>query len=85
LEAKQAVSFFIQLLYFRDDAIVESLTLENGQTQEKLVLRGANEFYDPVVSISRFPIKTNVDEWIKEMGQHPNFDNRIIQFGPDPE
>jgi hypothetical protein len=67
LEANGAVSFFIKLLYFRDSDSVQSLTLENGQTQEKLVIKGANGIHDPVVSISRYPMGTNEKEWIDEL------------------
>jgi hypothetical protein len=84
LEANQAVSFFIKLTSFRDDDSVQSLTLKNGQTQEKLVTKGigTNENYD-YVTISRYPMGTNEEEWIKEMRQHPNIDNREIDFYGD--
>jgi hypothetical protein len=77
LEANQAVSFFVNLKDFRDDANVQSLTLENGQTQEKLVIKGTTRRH---VSISRFPMGTNEEEWIEEMNQRPNTDNRKIEF-----
>jgi hypothetical protein len=80
LEANQAVSFFIKLLFFRDAASVRSLTLENGQTKEKLVIKGANEDYDPV-TISRCPMGTNEEEWIDEMSKL-NIHNRRIEFNP---
>jgi hypothetical protein len=83
LEASQAVSFLIYLKHFRDEVSVQSLTLENGHTQEKLVIRGTNEFlYEPAVSISRCPMGTNEEEWIQEMSQHTNRYNRIIEFDP---
>jgi hypothetical protein len=85
MEATQAVSFFIKLSKFRDDASVQSLTLENGQTQEKLVIKGENESYHPVVTISRCPMGTNEEEWGEEMSQPPNFDNRTIKFDPYPD
>jgi hypothetical protein len=82
LEANQAVSFFIKLINFRD-ASVQSLTLENGQTQEKLVIKGrtGGQYY---VTISRYPMKTNEKEWVEEMNQVIEPDNRIIEFNAHP-
>jgi hypothetical protein len=77
LEANKAVSFFIKLEGFRDDASFQSL--ENGQTREKLVIKGKTLGHD-YVSISRYPIGTNEEEWSEEMNQRPNFDNRKIEF-----
>jgi hypothetical protein len=84
LEANQAVSYFILPTFFRDDDSVQSLTLENGKTREKLVIKGANENSIPVVTISRYPIGTNEKEWIEELSQHSNMDNRKIEFYPFP-
>jgi hypothetical protein len=80
LEATQAISFFIRLSSFRAPS-VQTLTLENSQTREKLVIKGETETqgYDSV-SISRYPLGTNEDEWIKEMKQRPNMDSRKIEF-----
>jgi hypothetical protein len=80
LEANQAVSFFIKLEGFCDDASVQSLTLENGQTQEKLVIKGVNGIFDPV-TISRYPLGTNEEEWNEEMSEYPKIHNRQIIFG----
>jgi hypothetical protein len=80
LEANQAVSFLIQLQNFRDEASVQSLTLKNGQTQEQLIIRGANEFYEPVVSISRCSMGTNEEKWNDELRQSANIHNRKILF-----
>jgi hypothetical protein len=78
LEANQAVSFFIELDEdFRDVASVQSLTLENSQTQEKLVIKGTAL----CMTISRYPMGTNEEKWVKEMSQRPNTDNRRIEFG----
>jgi hypothetical protein len=76
LEANHPVSFFIKLNAFRDDAIVQSLTLENGQTQEKLAIKGTIHY----VTISRYPMGTNEGEWDEEMNQGPNLSHRRIQF-----
>jgi hypothetical protein len=85
MEATQAYSFFIKLSKFRDEASVQSLTLENGKTREKLVIKGANESYDPVETISRYPMGTNEEEWNEEMSQFPKIDNRTIKFDPYPD
>jgi hypothetical protein len=82
LEASQPVSFFIKLENFRDQANVQSLTLENGQTQEKLelVIKGVIPGHDSAM-ISRYPMGTN-EEWIEAMSQFSNIDNRKIEFYP---
>jgi hypothetical protein len=79
LEANQAVTFFIKLEKFRGAASAQSLTLENRKTLEKLVIKRANGDYDPV-TISRYPMWTNEEEWVEEMSQHLNTDNRTIEF-----
>jgi hypothetical protein len=64
LEAKEtAVSFFVHLC-FRDTTNVQSVTLENGITQEKLVIR--QEAFG--MSISRHPIGAT-EKWIEEMNK----------------
>jgi hypothetical protein len=78
-EANQAVSFFIKLYNFHDNASVQSLILENGQTQEKLVIKGKSRSRD-FVRILRYPIGTNEKEWVEEMSQHTNTHNRTIEF-----
>jgi hypothetical protein len=81
LKANQPVSFFIKLEYFRVLPLVESLTLENSQTQEQLVIKQETQrLGSGPVSISRYPMETNQEEWIKEMEQRPNTDNRKIEF-----
>jgi hypothetical protein len=77
LEATHAVSFFIKLENFRDSASVQPLILENGQTQEKLAIKGKTEDHD-YLSISRYPLGTNEKEWIEEIVQHEYVDNRTI-------
>jgi hypothetical protein len=80
LEANQAVSFFIELEMFRGQASVQSLTLENSKTREKLVIEGVTRDFDHVVKISRYPMGTNEEELNKVMSQYPNTDNRKIEF-----
>jgi hypothetical protein len=86
LEAnQQAVSFFIKLEICGQ---ASSVTLENGQTREKLVIKGANTDYHPV-TISRYPMEINEEEWEEEMSKHSKFDywqiNRKIIFDPYPD
>jgi hypothetical protein len=81
LEANQAVSFFIRLEMFYDALSVQSLTLKNGQTKEKFVIKEANKSNDPV-TIVRCPIGTNEEEWIEEMSQFSNIHTRKIEFYP---
>jgi hypothetical protein len=69
LEANgQAVSFFVKLynpsgwLYAHN---VQSESVDNNMTQEKLVIKGADNNY---VAISRYPMAASV-KWIEEMEQ----------------
>jgi hypothetical protein len=58
----------------------QSQTLENSQTREKLVIKGATAVNDPT-TISRYPMGTNEQEWSGELSQSPNIDaNRRIVF-----
>jgi hypothetical protein len=76
LEANQAVSFFIFLKHFRDVS-VQSLTLENGKTREKLVIKAKTQEHD-YVTISRYPMGINEEKWNEEMNQRPNTRRRKI-------
>jgi hypothetical protein len=79
LEANQAVSFFVKLQLFGAAVTVQSQTLDNGQTLEKLVIKGATGIYDST-TISRYTIGTNEEEWDKEISQHQNIGHREILF-----
>jgi hypothetical protein len=79
LGANQAVSFFIKLRQFRDEDNVQTLILENDQRREKLVIKGKTRGLE-YVSILRYPMGTNEKEWIEEMSQRTNIDNRTIIF-----
>jgi hypothetical protein len=80
LEANQAVSFFVKLIIFGATASVQSLTLENSQTREKLVIKEATRIYN-LATISRYQMGTNEEGWIEEMSQFPKMDaNREIVF-----
>jgi hypothetical protein len=64
LEAKKAITFFIHFKYLSHViSSVQSLTLENGQTNEKLLINMEDAFK---VAISRYPIGSS-QEWIKVM------------------
>jgi hypothetical protein len=78
LEAKQAVCFFIQLENFCDATNVQSLTMENGITQEELVIKPANDNYK-FMTILRYPMGTTV-EWIEEMSHYHTIHKRRIEF-----
>jgi hypothetical protein len=65
LEAKEtAISLFVHF-FFRDTTNVQTVTLENGKTQEKLVL--TREVFG--MSISRHPVGVN-EKWIEKMNQY---------------
>jgi hypothetical protein len=81
LEANQAVSFFIKLKNFRDQTIVQPLILENGKTQEKMVIKGTSHY----LSISRYPMGTNEEEWEEEISKRINIYNRQILFHSFPD
>jgi hypothetical protein len=75
LEAKKAVSFFIYFKYWSNVASnVQSLTLDNGQTNEKFVIERKDAFK---VAISRYPIGSSRD-WIKGMEEKPIHKYRYI-------
>jgi hypothetical protein len=79
LEAKKAVAFFIHIEYLvHVNSSVQSLTLDNGLTNEKLVIERKNLFN---VTISRYPCGTS-EEWIKTMTENPTTDkyrNLIVE------
>jgi hypothetical protein len=74
LEAKKAVTFFIHFDYWFYSTSVQSLTLDNGQTNEKLVIERKDDF---VVVISRYPIGSS-QELIKRMAEKPTHKYRYI-------
>jgi hypothetical protein len=79
--AKHAISFFIQIHLiksFRRFFPNEDLSMDNHQTNEKLVItttEGDDHARD--VLISRHPIGASA-EWIKEMSQVPDSKHRKI-------
>jgi hypothetical protein len=71
LDANQAVSFFACTLGWLEDGIVQSISLDNDKTHEKLVIKANdsnpdNPSPDYFVTISRYPMGAT-EEWIKEM------------------
>jgi hypothetical protein len=60
--AQQGVNYGVKLFWFEDVARIEACTLDNGQTNERLVIKGTRAD----LSISRYPIGSN-EEWIEEM------------------
>jgi hypothetical protein len=78
MHSSQAISFVIRLyrLYnLHDGANVQSMTLENIQTNEKLVIKRMVEYEHMTLTISRYPMEAN-EEWIKGMGKDPFPDNK---------
>jgi hypothetical protein len=66
MEAKNvAISFFVHLFYYWAHD-VEDYTVENGQTEERLVIKRINQHS---VTISRHPIGAS-EEWIQQMGKY---------------
>jgi hypothetical protein len=74
MASKQSISFFIHLLKFRNASNVQTVSQENNQTKEKLVIKGIyeNERYGRVL-ITRHPMEAN-GEWIDEMCEVPEYD-----------
>jgi hypothetical protein len=64
LDANQAVSFFASISGCRSRraGLVQSISLANDKTQEKLVIKGRD-----IVTISRYPMGANEEEWSKEL------------------
>jgi hypothetical protein len=78
MKAKQAASFYIKIGGFDDmRKVMAPLSLQNIQTGEKMVIT------DVDLTISRFPIGTNEEEWHREMAQYSdsNSDNRWDNVG----
>jgi hypothetical protein len=78
-KAEQAVSFFVHLYVWPDDQHVDELTLDNWQTQERLVIKEHRNMNYDEVSISRFPIEANA-EWIEDMAKDPIFECRHLKI-----
>jgi hypothetical protein len=67
LDANQAVSFFACFLGRHGGANVQSISLTNDKTQEKLVIEAIDPNLGYLVMISRYPMGAT-EEWIEEMG-----------------
>jgi hypothetical protein len=75
MHSSQAISFLIRFYRLHDAANVQCLTLENIETNEKLVIERMDR--DEWMAISRFPMDAN-EEWIKGMGEETDNKNRYI-------
>jgi hypothetical protein len=69
MDSSGAVSFFIHLRYFPNANIVQSDSLENSKTSERLVINGTHQPFKSV-TIARHPMQAT-EEWIEEMGNNP--------------
>src|SRR4051794_527683 len=73
--AKEPVSFFIRVCYSANK--VQALTLDNDQTQEKLVIRKEDDENEEFMWILRYPIGAK-QEWIEEMSKYDDCKYRNI-------
>ena len=78
MNSNRAVSFSIWLSFYPDAANVQSLSMDNEKTNEKLVIKGADESYGDVF-ISRYPVGVS-DKWIDEMSKILDYKYRIIKI-----
>jgi hypothetical protein len=80
MEARQPISFFIHLDELRDTNNVQSFSLDNAITNEKLVIKGAKRRWGPM-TISRYPNDV-AEEWIEEMAKYADgkYEYRTIQI-----
>jgi hypothetical protein len=76
LASNQAVSYFIYLYNFRNVANLQSICLDNSQTNERLVIKDGNKDEDSFtyLLILRHPIGAS-EKWIKEMDIGPDYNN----------
>jgi hypothetical protein len=82
MEARQSNSFFIHLDNFRDADTVQSFSLDNVKTNEKLMIKGATRRWGHM-TISRYPMEAN-EEWIEEMAKYEDggkYKYRTIRIG----
>jgi hypothetical protein len=88
MEATQPASFFIHLNVrtseraqsFFHTVQVQSFSLDNDKTNEKLVIKEATHRWGPM-TISRYPTEA-AEEWIEEMAKYEDekHQNRIIRI-----
>jgi hypothetical protein len=74
LDANQAVSFVAYIgnpRQLRHAINVQSISLTNDKTQEKLVIKGNDLHPEDFVTISRYPMgmEAKAEEWTKENAQ----------------
>jgi hypothetical protein len=86
MDSSGAVSFFIHLRYFDfpNANIVQSDSLENSKTSERLVIHGYDQAFGHVtfrhVKIARHPMQAT-GEWLKKMENYPG--ERLIVMDID--
>jgi hypothetical protein len=78
MDSSGTASFFIRLRNFPNADNVQSDSLENSKTSEKLVINGTDQpFRIRTVTIARSPMQAN-KEFIEEMGKEFDFEYRYI-------
>jgi hypothetical protein len=82
LDANQAVSFFVCILGKHETENVQSISLDNDKTQEKLVIEGIGPRPDHFVTISRYPMGAT-EEWINEVWKI--VDDMLLEWLYQPE
>jgi hypothetical protein len=76
MDSSGAVSFFIHLQDFSNADNVQSDSLENSKTSERLVINGNDQPFRPV-TIARHPMQAT-EEWIAKMGKEFDTEYRYI-------
>jgi hypothetical protein len=76
MDSSGAVSFFIHLRSFPNADNVQSDSLENSKTSERLVINGNDQRFRHV-TIARHPMQAT-EGWIEEMGKYVDSEFRCI-------
>jgi hypothetical protein len=77
MKADRVISFFIHIYFFGNGQHVQTQTLYNCQTTQRLVIQGYGPNEYPFVKILRLPIGATA-EWIEEMDQESEWKYRKI-------
>jgi hypothetical protein len=72
--AEQAANFFFKLAWFKEAESILSYSLENGKTNEILVIKEREETHPNFLSIARYQTSAT-KEWIEAVGNVPNFND----------
>jgi hypothetical protein len=73
--AEQAVNFFFKLAWFKEAENIQTYSLKNRKTNERLVIKEQEEMHPCFVSIARY-IKDQTsatEEWIEAVGKEPTY------------